>query len=113
MPLIGSRHAAAVTVLAKRMIHALGDLADVRIQFPVQFLPRSEPQPDIALVKYRADAYRAKHGILEYWVVDLVNRRVVRHRAPSGVQYAQVDEITAATAELPVGEIEIGLSDLW
>ena len=144
MPPIGSRHAAAVTVLAKRMINALGDLADGRIQFPVRFLPRSEPQPDVALVKYRSDAYRkahptandtlllievsdstlrydlevkarlyAAHGILEYWVVDLVDRRVVRHRAPSGAQYTQVDEITAGTIDLPVGEIEIDLSDLW
>jgi Uma2 family endonuclease len=144
MPPIGSGHAAAVTVLAKRMIHALGDSADVRIQFPVRFLPRSEPQPDIAVVRYRSDAYRkahptaddalllvevsdatlrydlgvkarlyATHGILEYWVVDLVNRRVVRHRAPSGAQYTQVDEITAGSVALPVRKIEIDLSHLW
>ncbi len=144
MPPIGSRHAAAVALLAKRMIRALGDSADARAQSPVRFLPRSEPQPDVALVKYRSDGYRqahptagdtlllievsdstlrydlevkarlyATHGILEYWVVDLVNRRVVRHRAPSGAQYAQVEEITAGTLELPVGKIEIDLSDLW
>ncbi len=144
MPPIGSRHAAAVALLAKRMIRALGDSADARAQSPVRFLPRSEPQPDIALVKYRSDAYRkahptasdtlllievsdstlrydlevkarlyATHGVLEYWVVDLVNRRVVRHRAPSGAQYAQVDEIKVGKVELPVGEIEIDLNDLW
>lgn len=144
MPPIGSRHAAAVTVLAKRMIRALGDSADVRIQFPVRFVPRSEPQPDIAVVRHRSDAYRkahptaddtlllvevsdatlrydldvkarlyATHGIREYWVIDLVSHRVVRHRVPSGAQYAQIDEITAGAVELPVGEIQIDLSDLW
>ncbi len=144
MPPIGSQHAAAVALLAKRMIRALGDSADARARSPVRFLPRSEPQPDIALVKHRSDGYRkahptagdtlllieisdstlrydlevkarlyATHGILEYWVVDLVNHRVVRHRAPSGAQYAQVNEITAGKLELPVGEIEIDLSDLW
>jgi Uma2 family endonuclease len=145
MPPIGSRHAAAVILLTKRLNQTLGDSADARAQAPVRFLPRSQPQPDIALVSHRSDAYReahpsakdvlllieisdttlrydltvkaslyATHGIPEYWVIDLVNRRAVRHRAPSGARYTQIDEIdTTLTAALPVRDIELDLADLW
>lgn len=61
MPPIGSRHAAAVTVLAKRLTFAAGDTVDVRVQAPVTLAPDSEPQPGIALVKPRSDAYRTTH----------------------------------------------------
>jgi len=144
MPPIGSRHAVAATLLPKRIIRALGDSADVRVQLPIRLLPRSEPQPDVAVVKPRSDAYRrahptaedvhllievsdatlrydlevkarlyATHGIREYWVVDLVNRRVVRHRAPRGAQYAQVDSLDTGELELPGLAAEIDLSGLW
>jgi Uma2 family endonuclease len=144
MPPIGSRHAAAVILLTKRLIQALGDSADARAQAPVRFLPRSEPQPDVAVVWHRADGYReahptaqdvlllievsdttlrydlevkaslyATHGIPEYWVVDLVNRRVVRHRAPSGARYTQIDELEARIAPLPIRDIELDLAGLW
>ena len=33
--------------------------------------------------------------------------------APSGAQYAQIDEIAAGTVELPVREIEIDLGGVW
>ena len=144
MPPIGSRHAAAVTLLPKRIIRALGDSADVSVQLPIRLLPRSEPQPDIAVVKHRPDAYRsahptsedalllievsdatlrydlevkarlyATHGIREYWVIDLVNRRLVRHRTPRGAQYTQVDVLESGVLELPGFEAEIVLSELW
>jgi Uma2 family endonuclease len=144
MPPIGSRHAVAVTLLPKRIIRALGDSADVRVQLPIRLLPRSEPQPDIAVVKPRSDAYRrahptaddthllievsdatlrydlevkarlyATHGIREYWVIDLVNRRVVRHRAPRGAQYTQVDLLDGGALALPGLASEIDLAELW
>jgi Uma2 family endonuclease len=55
----------------------------------------------------------ATHGIPEYWVIDLVNGRLVRHRAPSGAKYTQVSELEAGTVELPALEIEIGLAGIW
>jgi Uma2 family endonuclease len=61
MPPIGSRHAAAVSVLAKRLIRAVGDSAEVRVQAPVRLGPASEPQPDIAVLKPKDDSYKNAH----------------------------------------------------
>src|SRR5262245_39643585 len=144
MPPIGSERASVVTVLTRRLLSAVDDSVEVRVQLPVRFMPRSEPQPDFALVKHKPDAYRqghptakdvlllievsdstlrydldvkarlyATHGIAEYWVIDLVNRRVVRHRAPSRKQYTQRDEISAGTIQLPRVGAEISLAELF
>jgi Uma2 family endonuclease len=143
MPPIGSAHASVVTLLTRRLLRAVGDSAEVRVQLPVRFMPRSEPQPDFALVKRSADAYRrahptgkdvvllieisdstlrydledkarlyAKHGIPEYWVFDLVNRRVVRHRAPRRARYTQRDDIASGGLALPGLDAEVSLADL-
>jgi Uma2 family endonuclease len=144
MPPIGPDHAAVVSRLSDRLVPITGPSVAVRIQLPVRFVPRSEPHPDIALVRRRADAYRhahpaagdalllidvgdstvrydlgvkarlyATHGILEYWVVDLVDDRVVRHRAPHGREYLQVDEIKEGVLRLPFAAIEISLADVF
>jgi Uma2 family endonuclease len=132
MPPIGSRHADVVTMLGQRLVYAVGDVAQVRVQAPVRLLPRSEPQPDIAVVTARQGGYRnahpgaadvlvlievsdstlrydleikarlyAKHGIAEYWVVDLESNRVHRHRRPGSDGYGERDEITDGTLPLP------------
>lgn len=144
MPPIGSAHASVVTLLTRRLMRAVDDSVEVRVQLPVRFMPRSEPQPDFALVRHRADAYRhehptamdvlllievsestlrydledkarlyAKHGIPEYWVVDLVNSRVVRHRAPGRAQYGQRDDVVSGAVSLPTLGTEISLADLF
>jgi Uma2 family endonuclease len=143
MPPIGSAHASVVTLLTRRLLRAVGDSVEVRVQQPVRFMPRSEPQPDFALVRRSADAYRhahptgkdvlllievsdstlrsdledkarlyAKHGIPEYWVLDLVNHRVVRHRRPGRARYAQRDEIVSGALTLPSTGVDLGLADL-
>jgi Uma2 family endonuclease len=58
MPPIGSVHASVVTLLTRRLLRAVDDSVEVRVQLPVRFMPRSEAQPDLVLVKHRADAYR-------------------------------------------------------
>ncbi len=55
----------------------------------------------------------AKHKVAEYWVVDLVNDCVWRHRRPSGQQFAQRDEIQEGTLELPRGFGEIAVAELF
>jgi Uma2 family endonuclease len=107
-------------------------------------MPRSEPQPDFALVKAKPDAYRDAHpvakdvllvievsdstlrfdldvkarlyatqGIPEYWVIDLVNRRLVRHRARTRKQYTKRDEVIAGTVRMPTLDAEISVSELF
>jgi Uma2 family endonuclease len=144
MPPIGSEHASVVTLLTRRLLRAADDSVEVRVQLPVRFMPRSEPQPDFALVRRKADAYRsghptakdvlllievshstlrydledkarlyAKHRIPEYWVVDLVNRRVVRHRSPARAGYEQRDDVASGALTLPTLGAELSLSELF
>lgn len=55
---IGSVHASVVSQLTTDFARSLGDRAIVWTQNPVQLGPRSEPQPDILLLRPRPDAYR-------------------------------------------------------
>src|SRR5919109_654136 len=60
---IGPTHAEVVVLLTKRLVQLAGDAADVRAQVPVRFMPRSEPQPDVALAKAKHGGYRKGHPI--------------------------------------------------
>ena len=143
MPPIGDRHAAVVRALTKRLVHAVGDAAEISTQLPVRLSLRSEPQPDFAVVKSRRGGYRehpqardvlllievgdstlrydlgkraslyAAHGIPEYWVFDLQRNRVWRHCNPSGRAYTQVDEVESGTLPLPVLDADLSLAELF
>ena len=58
---IGSRHAACVKFLSRFMNRAVGDIALVSTQDPIQLDEFSEPQPDVALLRLRDDFYRGAH----------------------------------------------------
>ena len=58
---IGSRHAACVNRLNRCFAGRLGDRAVVAVQNPIRVSDLSEPQPDIAVLEPRADAYAAAH----------------------------------------------------
>jgi Uma2 family endonuclease len=58
---IGSRHAACVGRLNRLLTGALGDRAIVRVQNPIRLDRRSEPQPDLAVLRCRDDFYAAGH----------------------------------------------------
>lgn len=61
MPPIGSLHAGTVIYLANRLTYAVRDRAIVSTQNPLFLDVHSEPQPDIALLRPRADFYRNAH----------------------------------------------------
>jgi Uma2 family endonuclease len=54
---IGSSHAACVNRLNTLLVQKLGRGAIVSVQNPVMLDDRSEPQPDLALLKWRDDFY--------------------------------------------------------
>jgi Uma2 family endonuclease len=54
---IGSRHAATVNKLNRALIAAVGARAIVSVQNPIRLGDRSEPQPDLALLRPREDFY--------------------------------------------------------
>lgn len=57
---IGSRHAACVARLTETLLGRLRGRAILWPQNPLTILPDSEPQPDIILLRHRADFYAAE-----------------------------------------------------
>ncbi len=123
---IGSEHAvgAPVNTLTRRLIQAVGERGVVAVQNPVQLDNLSEPQPDFAVLKPRADDYRratprpnevlllievadsslaydrnvkrslyARHGIPEFWIVNLVAGEVEVCRSPIGEEYTAISQV--------------------
>jgi Uma2 family endonuclease len=60
---IGSRHAAIVDHLAMMLNQAFQHEAIVRVQNPIRIDDNNEPEPDVALVKYRSDFYSTAHPV--------------------------------------------------
>jgi Uma2 family endonuclease len=58
---IGSRHAACVKLLSRILNRKIGEDAIVGTQDPIRLSDFSEPQPDVAILKFRKDYYREGH----------------------------------------------------
>jgi Uma2 family endonuclease len=58
---IGPEHAGCVDGLVRLLSRLVGESAIVRVQSPVILGPHWEPQPDVALLRPRADGYRRAH----------------------------------------------------
>ena len=58
---IGSEHSSSVKRLNRWFERCVGHLAIVSVQDPIRLDRHNEPQPDIALLRYRDDFYRNAH----------------------------------------------------
>jgi Uma2 family endonuclease len=117
---IGARHLSVVNRLTRLWVTRLGTRAIVQVQGSVQLTRHSEPEPDLALLRERADFYRdrrpepadvpliievadtslaydraklaiyAAAGIVEVWIVDLEGERVDVYRNPGASGFAEV-----------------------
>jgi Uma2 family endonuclease len=58
---IGSRHGSTVKRLLRLFTDAVSDQVTVAVQDPLRLSQRSEPQPDLMLLKPRADYYASAH----------------------------------------------------
>ena len=56
---VGSRHVDTVNALTRLLVSAVGDRGLVSVQNPIRLDDRSEPEPDVAVLRPRADDYRA------------------------------------------------------
>lgn len=129
---IGPRHASCVRRLTWLLARPLLGLAMIDVQNPVVLGEHDVPQPDIALLKPRADAYPhhpgpldvllvievadtsaaydrdvkipryASAGIPEAWLVDLSGDRVEVYRSPTGGRYAAVTTISRGATLAPL-----------
>jgi len=123
MNALGGPHMGAVMALTRILVPLCAGAAEVSVQNAVRLDRYNEPQPDIALLRPRADQYRtapplaedvlllievadstlrmdrevkaplyARHGIPEYWLVDLAGGTVLVHRDPSPEGYRSLRE---------------------
>ncbi len=58
---ISSRHASCVKRLNDLLVRKLSGRFVISVQDPIRLSDYSEPQPDIAVLKFRADFYSAEH----------------------------------------------------
>lgn len=61
MAAIGSRHAGCVNSLNRLLVRGLDERAVVSVQNPVRLSDMSEPEPDVAVLRPRADRYAEAH----------------------------------------------------
>jgi Uma2 family endonuclease len=139
---IGTGHGGTVMQLTQLLLDAARGRVQVFVQSPERLSDISEPEPDFALVKPRADFYKkkhpgpddtfliievsesslrydvqvkaplyARHGVPEYWIIDLEGRQVRFFRSPESGQYADVTSTDApgvvAPAALPDVQIDL------
>jgi len=106
---IGSYHNGTVMALNKSLGQAVGDRALVSVQGPIRLDDLSEPEPDFALLKPRADAYRDSHprpaDVL--LLIELADTSLNYHRAVKRSLYAQHAIPEFWIVNLAAGEIEI------
>jgi Uma2 family endonuclease len=117
---IGPKHASIVDTLVSLLAPQAGNRFRLSTQNPLTLMPRSEPQPDLMLLKPRADRYSAslpsaadvlvlievsdrtleydrglklllyaQHGVSEYWIVDVQEKRIEVFRDPSHKGYTR------------------------
>ncbi|WP_245754674.1 Uma2 family endonuclease [Candidatus Accumulibacter aalborgensis] len=128
---IGSQHAYVVNQLARLFTLAAGEDCLVSTQNPIRLDDRSEPQPDLALLKpgdymahlpgladillvvevasssidydrgVKLDLY-ARHGIPEVWLLDLTGNELLVCRDPVGGRYLSITRPRAGECIRPL-----------
>lgn len=121
---IGSRHSASVTVL-KDIFHACGIDAVIWVQCPIQLPRATQPQPDLALLKPRADRYAANLPVPEdvLLVIEVADSSLVYDRdtkarlyAEAGIQEYWLVDLTRATLWVhknPAGSVYASVSQMF
>ena len=106
---IGSRHAACVSRLNRWLGQHLGEGFIVRVQDPVRLDYRSEPQPDLAVVKARPDFYRDAHpgppDVL--LVIEVADTSAEIDRVEKVPLYARAGIPEVWVVDLSTGQIEV------
>jgi Uma2 family endonuclease len=91
MPPIGPEHAGSVDALGDGLRDALGRSVIVRRQNPLHAGDRSEPQPDLMIVRYRKDYYRAEHPTPDdvLLIIEVADSSLAFDRTTKGSAYAR------------------------
>ncbi len=139
----GSAHFTAIQLTDEALRHAFGSGFVVRAQAPLALGPDSEPEPDVAVVTGNARDYRDAHpatallvvevadstvdyargrkitlyaraGIIEYWIVNLIERCLEVYRKPDQDTYLHCRRLVTGDkiAPLAAADKKIEVSDI-
>ena len=106
---IGARHAACVKRLLALLAPLAGHRATVSIQDPIILGTHEEPQPDVALLRYRTDAYEAAlpQAADTLLVIEVADTSLARDRDEKLPLYAGAGIPEAWLVDLPEDLVEI------
>jgi Uma2 family endonuclease len=139
----GPMHAAAIDLCADALRSIFASGYTVRVQHPLAVDSDDEPEPDVAVVRGGPRDHLAEHphdavlvaevaessleydrrdkallyaraGFSDYWIVDLVNRRVEVHRDPAPSGYRRIVSLSSGDeiAPLAAPEMQIAIATL-
>lgn len=106
---IGSPHAACVTILHQLLTIKFADKLIVISQNPVRLNDFSEPQPDVALLRWRDDFYRQAHPTPEdvLLIIEVADSTVESDRSYKLPLYAKAGIREAWLVNIPEEQIEL------
>jgi Uma2 family endonuclease len=143
---IGSRHVRAVNILTELLVPQARGVAVVSVQNPMSLPPDNGPQPDIALLKPRADNYGnslptaqdvlliievadttarydrevkaalyARHGVQEFWLVDVQEKAVEIYLEPGSKGYRKLlrPESVETVSPVSLPDVSVPLGEIW
>lgn len=84
-------HSATTRRASRYLDRLLSNLADVRSQLPITLKPDSEPEPDIAIVRFDANEYADHHPSIEeiYWVIEVSDTTLRKDREQKASIYGK------------------------
>jgi Uma2 family endonuclease len=106
---IGSPHAACVKFLIGLFSRLFGGALIVSVQDPVRLNDFSEPQPDVALLRWRDDFYRGAHPTAAdvLLVVEVADTTVITDRTIKVPLYARAGIPEMWLVNIPDGRVEV------
>ena len=106
---IGSHHAGCVNRLTALFTHAAGNAVTVSVQNPVVLGRHHEPQPDLAVLRYRADGYGARlpEAADVLLVIEVTDTTTDRDRERKIPVYARTGIPEAWLVDLTADRIEV------
>ena len=109
MPPIGPEHAASVAEVNRIFLTGLGETIIVRGQSPLRLDTGSEPEPDLAVVRYRPDKYRRAHPAPAdvLLVIEVSESTLTFDQQTKGLRYAQAGILDYWIANLTDKQIEV------
>ena len=106
---IGKRHAGVVNRVAAFLHTLLGGQAVIAVQNPIQLSQYSEPQPDIAVLKFREDYY--SHDLPTpsdtIFLIEVADMSLVEDRGAKVPLYARAGIPEVWLVNLPEDRIEV------